>query len=144
VEFMGALFLIIYVGAIAVLFLFVVMMLNIKINNQISQSLGLSVLLMSLTVSIFLTKILGVIFGPHKLLLVQRVSENCFDVYSNLTVFGQVLYGYHILFFLLAGIVLLVAVIGAIILTIGYKKTVAVDLVSRQLARSANIIISFK
>ena len=140
-DFLGLLFIIIYVGAIAVLFLFVVMMLNVKI-----YSLGN----FSYLPIIFLG---GVILVTQIFLSLENVfnfSFNgtitqffIFDNLNNIDVFGQALYNYFIVCFLLAGLILLVAMIGAIVLTLNFRSQRKTELAGRQLSRSDNFLAFF-
>jgi len=138
VEFLGIIFIIIYVGAIAVLFLFVVMMLNVKIT-KLSDSFILPVLL--LIVFLLLTQFL--LFFENTFYFHNQFmwnSEYFFDDFSNIEVLGQGLYNNYLICFLLAGFVLLVAIIGAIALTLkfqSYRKTAPVN---RQLSRSESFL----
>ena len=97
-EFLGLIFVIIYVGAIAVLFLFVIMMLNVKIQDQ--QSLSLKIFNSSYVIrffSIYLIFILiflmvKTVFSDYK--NVSEISVNIlnFDSLNNIDVLGQFLY----------------------------------------------------
>jgi len=141
-EFLGLIFIIIYVGAIAVLFLFVVMMLNVKIYVSIiffylPFIFGIGFILF---VQIFL--IFEKIFSTSDIWLsyVSYNFENYLDCLDNIDILGQSLYNYFLLCFLLAGLLLLVAIVGAIVLTLNFTNTRKSELVSRQLARSDNFI----
>lgn len=136
VEFLGLIFIIIYVGAIAVLFLFVIMMLNIKDQKKEKFfDLFLIYLLLfsfyilssSAEFSLIETNTFNV---PNLLLLV--------DALNNIGVMGQVLFNFFFAIVLLEGIILFVALFGSIVLTL--KESVAKELVNRQLARGANFI----
>ena len=70
--------------------------------------------------------------------------EKFIDNLGNIDVFGQALYNYYLVCFLLAGLILLVAMIGAIILTLNFKSKRKNELVFRQLSRSDNFISFFK
>ena len=106
IDFLALLYIIIYVGAIAVLFLFVVMMLNIK-SASINYPLTLIIIFVSIfaltNISIFLDKI----FSP---VAHDNVFLN-FDSLSNIDIFGQILYNYNISLVLIAGLLLLVALL---------------------------------
>lgn len=74
-------------------------------------------------------------------------EENCnvaFDLVFDLQVIGQVIYNYYILCVLLGGLILLVAIIGAIILTLNMDNHKQIKLAGRQLARSENFLSFFK
>jgi NADH-quinone oxidoreductase subunit J len=141
VDFLGVLFIIIYVGAIAVLFLFVVMMLNIKLYrkqnfNYIPLIIFISVLLSS---SLFIN--LETIFLSDVKLSVFNFF--LLDSLSNIDVFGQVLFNYYMVGVLMAGLILLVAMLGAIILTLNFKNPRKSENVIRQLARSNDNVLSY-
>jgi NADH-quinone oxidoreductase subunit J len=149
-EFLGLIFVIIYVGAIAVLFLFVIMMLNVKIQDQ--HSLSLSIFKNSYTIrffSFYLVFILTFlvfknIFSDYK--NVTDVTTNIlnFDSLNNIDVLGQFLYNYFLVSFLLAGLILLIALVGAIVLTLKFSSLQKGQLVYRQLSRTDNFLSFFK
>lgn len=60
------------------------------------------------------------------------------DKVTNLEALGQLLYTYYFIYFLIAGIILLVAMVGAIVLTLQFNKTVKNQLIFRQLSRNAD------
>jgi len=139
VDFLGVLFIIIYVGAIAVLFLFVVMMLNVKIFSfDLTQYYSL----LFLFVSLFFIQI----FSTVSKIFIQFENQNIysdipfflFDSLSNLNILGQILYNYYTSSFLIAGLVLLVAMIGSIALTLTFSSKRKTELLYKQLARSEN------
>ena len=70
--------------------------------------------------------------------------DNYLDSLSSIDVLGQSLYNYYLLCFLLAGLILLVAMIGAIVLTLNFRSHRKNELVSRQLSRSDNFLAFFK
>jgi NADH-quinone oxidoreductase subunit J len=149
-EFLGLIFVIIYVGAIAVLFLFVIMMLNVKIQDQ--QSLSLKIFNSSYVIrffSIYLIFILiflmvKTVFSDYK--NVSEISVNIlnFDSLNNIDVLGQFLYNYFLVSFLLAGLILLIALVGAIVLTLKFSSLQKGQLVYRQLSRTDNFLSFFK
>jgi len=118
-EFLAMLLVIVYVGAIAVLFLFVVMMLNIDQNPQIKEGINKYKYLVILISGILFIEIILIIqsstmlFGSHSsasLPIVQKIS--------NTKAIGDVLYTKFIYPFQLSGLILFVAMIGAIALTL--------------------------
>ena len=126
-EFLAMLLVVVYVGAVAVLFLFVVMMLDINFAElrdgfQRYMPLGLGV------GGILLAEILFVFFNreemPENLNLVSEVS--------NTRALGRVLYTDYIYLFQVAGLILLVAMIGAITLTLRRRENVRKQLISAQ------------
>ena len=140
-DFLGLLIVIIYVGAIAVLFLFVIMMLNVKV-----QILGISrfVPLIILTVLIVFNQILN--FTGNVLLNFNFLEFNYknFEALSNDFFLSQTLFNYFLLCFLLSGIILLVGMIGAIVLTLNFNTKKRQELPFRQLSRSDQILSYFK
>lgn len=128
-EFFAFLLLIVYVGAIAVLFLFVVMMLNIKtVKIPIDHTFFYFPLV--LVNVLFLTDyfynfiyifdcLKNISIKAPELDWVNWIQEPMF--FSNVEVIGSVLYSKYCLLFLLSGFILLVAMIGAIVLTV-YQK----------------------
>ena len=128
-EFMAMIFIVVYVGAIAVLFLFVVMMLNIKISEVVEE------IYQYLPVGGFI----GIIFFLEVLLIVDNIEwTSGLDAVSNLSSLGQVLYSHYALTFLMAGIILLVAMIGAIVLTMQIRTTIRRQHIFQQVSRDAD------
>ena len=141
VDFLGVLFIIIYVGAIAVLFLFVVMMLNIKIYNKQKLNYIPVILFISVLFTLNLFLNLEVIFS-HEIKL-SVFNFFFLDTLSNIDVFGQVLFNYYMVGVLISGLILLVSMLGAIILTLNFKNPRKSENVSRQLARSDDNVLSY-
>jgi NADH-quinone oxidoreductase subunit J len=149
-DFLGLLFIIIYVGAIAVLFLFVVMMLNIK-NIKVSSNINfLYIPFLLLFNIIFIIKLffyLNDIFSSLQysfFINELSLSDSYIEILNTIVVFGQVLYNYYLVCFLLAGFILLVAMLGAILLTFNFKSARKNELVFKQLSRSDNFLSFFK
>ena len=141
VDFLGVLFIIIYVGAIAVLFLFVVMMLNIKLYRKQNFNYIPLIIFISVLVSSSLFINLETIFLSDVKLSVFNFF--LLDSLSNIDVFGQVLFNYYMVGVLMAGLILLVAMLGAIILTLNFKNPRKSENVIRQLARSNDNVLSY-
>jgi NADH-quinone oxidoreductase subunit J len=118
-EFIAMLLVIVYVGAVAVLFLFVVMMLNIdfaELRSGLSRYLPIGLLIaVGLAAEMIIA---GSAWNAGPLALSQRaaVTPDAASV-SNVQAMGEVLYTQYLFVFELAGLVLLVAMIGAIVLT---------------------------
>jgi len=118
-EFVAMLLIIVYVGAVAVLFLFVVMMLDIdfaamRAGFNRNAPLGLAiaaVLLAELLLAVGVWNAGGIQLGTSDGSAAQAAGA------SNIEALGALLYGRYILLFEIAGIILLVAMIGAIVLT---------------------------
>ena len=127
-EFLGMIMLIVYVGAVAVLFLFVVMMLNIteQIKHQATRK-GLinNISVGSIVGMIIFLELLVVIGGwKYKETFVPLSSKNLNFQISNTHEIGSVLYTDYILLFQISGMILLVAMIGAITLTFTKRENV--------------------
>ena len=136
-EFLGMILLIVYVGAVAVLFLFVVMMLNVAEQKQ-SWFIGKKSthIPTGLIVSVLILLELLVVVGGWK--YKEDVMSSNSLILSDITnthQLGLVMYTDYILYFQLAGIVLLLAMIGAILLTFreraGVKKQSYINQISR-------------
>lgn len=146
-EFLSFMLLIVYVGAIAVLFLFVVMMLNIKIstteiNKYSILPIGILVffiLFNQLSVSIYEFDLLQT--QQNELKLITWALEN--NNISNIEAVGKVLYTNYSLLFLICGFILLVAMIGAIVLTMHQRIDVKKQKIEVQLARSPGNVVKF-
>ena len=136
-EFLSLIFIVVYVGAIAVLFLFVVMMLNVKISEVEDEVL--QYLPVGGTIGlIFLFLIFFIIEGDFVSFNGQANSIYWFqqvDVVSNIETLGQVLYTEYLVYFLLAGVILLVAMVGAIVLTMSTRTSLRRQLIFQQVSR---------
>ncbi|MEJ7935201.1 NADH-quinone oxidoreductase subunit J [Sphingobium sp. AN558] len=116
-EFIAMLLVIVYVGAVAVLFLFVVMMLDIDFAELRAGFVDYLPFGILLSLVLLAEIILGIgIWSVGPIELGQRVAPTAPDV-SNIQAIGVLLYTRYIFLFEAAGIVLLVAMIGAIVLT---------------------------
>ena len=139
-EFLGMIMLIVYVGAVAVLFLFVVMMLNVaqQKNQWFGSSKSSSHIPIGLLVSliIFFEMIIVVGGWKYKPDLLNLSSISISDTTSNTHSLGNVLYTDYIHLFQLSGMILLVAMIGAIVLTFrvraGLKRQSYIKQISRE------------
>lgn len=134
-EFIAMLMVIVYVGAVAVLFLFVVMMLDVDLAAIRSgfvkyTSIGLTVagiLLMELVMVLHAsTYSASVVANPE-----SKIPENV----ENTKALGEILYTQYVYHFQLAGVILLVAMVGAIVLTLRHRPGVRKQSVAQQVAR---------
>ncbi len=145
-EFLGMIILIVYVGAVAVLFLFVVMMLNVAEQKQ-SWFIGKKSthLPAGLIVSFLIFLELLVVVGgwKYKDNLMSSSTLDISDV-SNTHQLGLVMYTDYILFFQLAGIILLLSMIGAILLTFRERPGVKKQSYFRQISRSPSTSVELK
>jgi len=127
-EFLGMIMLIIYVGAVAVLFLFVVMMLNVaqQKNQWFSARESSKHIPVGLIISTIIFFELIIVIGgwKYKPDLVSSMSLNIDNSISNTHAIGYVIYTDYIHIFQLSGMILLVAMIGAIVLTFRQRSGV--------------------
>jgi len=137
-EFLAMVFVVVYVGAIAVLFLFVVMMLNIKkaeINYSVLSYLPLGGLL-AIAISM---QLYYVVYNSFENISLHYDYINWIDVVNSITnieVLGSLLYTYYFDLFLIGGMILLVAMLGAIVLTLVHRKIVKRQNVFEQVVRN--------
>ena len=146
-EFLGMIMLIVYVGAVAVLFLFVVMMLNVAEQKQSwFRGLKSTHIPVGLIVSIIiLLEVLVVIGGwKYKANFINTDSIVIDSNFSNTHQLGSVLYTDYIYLFQIAGLILLTAMIGAIVLTLRHRTDVkrqnVVDQMQRDPAEAMEVI----
>ncbi len=135
-EFLAMILIVVYVGAVAVLFLFVVMMLDVdfaELKQGTLQYLPIGMLIGG----IFLTELLLVVgawvIGPG---ISQAITAPIPANVANTEAIGLVLYTRYVYFFQVAGMILLVAMIGAIVLTLHHKARVKRQDIATQVART--------
>ena len=138
-EFLGMIMLIVYVGAVAVLFLFVVMMLNVaqQKNQWFASQESSGHIPVGLIISTIIFFELIIVIGGWKYkpdLFDINNSLNNFSI-SNTHSLGQVLYTDYIHVFQLSGMILLVAMIGAIVLTFRKRSGVKTQSYLKQISR---------
>ena len=149
VEFLAITFIIVYVGAIAILFLFVVMMLNIKLvelNENMFRYLPIGALIgLIFLFEIFLVLENNLISLNYSLDSnnIHYIWDNKITNYSNIELIGSILYTNNFYLFLVASLILLVAMIGAIILTLYMQTNIKRQDVFKQTSRhfSRSIIL---
>lgn len=131
-EFLAMLLIVVYVGAVAVLFLFVVMMLDVDFVELKQGSLGYWPFAL----------LIGVILIAELALVWSASGSLNFDAFdpspgaeTNTEAIGAVMYTQYLLLFQLAGVILLVAMIGAIVLTLRHRPHVKRQDVGHQTAR---------
>lgn len=144
IEFLSFVFLIIYLGALAILFLFIVMMLSTK---KIVRFSGIKV-----------AYVIGWVFCIYVLMSIESVFTSLTNIFKfkeeinttflidsmgDIVYFGQSLYNYYLPLVLLGGLILLVAMIGAIILTYEFKIKYSVENSLRQLSRTPSTVKLF-
>ncbi|SPJ22887.1 NADH-quinone oxidoreductase subunit J [Palleronia abyssalis] len=141
-EFVAMLLVIVYVGAVAVLFLFVVMMLDVdfaSLKAEMAKYMPIALL-----IGVVILMQLGIAFGVWQQSDMAEAnvaaSQAAFGGASNTQAIGQLIYDDYLLLFQLAGLILLVAMIGAIVLTLRHRPDVKrqniVDQIMRDPAKS--------
>jgi NADH-quinone oxidoreductase subunit J len=143
-EFLAMILIVVYVGAVAVLFLFVVMMLDVdfaELRSGVLQYLPVG----ALVGVVFLAELLLVVgawaIGPT---VPQAITAPIPDAVSNTEALGRVLYTQYIYYFQAAGLVLLVAMVGAIVLTLRHKPNVKRQSAAEQIARNRATAIEIR
>ena len=142
-EFLGMITLIVYVGAVAVLFLFVVMMINIDFAQL--KTGFLEYMPIGLLVGLVILLELGMMYSTWKYKpdfvkndLVLKATTN------NTESLGLVIYTDYIYFFQLSGLILLVAMIGAIVLTFRRKESLRRQDITKQVSREREDSVELK
>ena len=141
-EFLGMIMLIVYVGAVAVLFLFVVMMLNVakQKNEWFEATSGYSHMPIGIIIgTVIFFELLIVIGGwKYKPNLLTAASINLDENTTNTHDLGSILYTDYIHLFQLSGMILLVAMIGAIVLTFRKRSGIKRQSYIKQISRERN------
>lgn len=143
-EFMALIFVIIYIGAISVLFLFVILMLDLKTINFLKKfynyffSINLLILIFLFCFFILIFDNFTKNYYAHNFLL--NFNINWFykiETITDLNALGQILYTHYVVQFLILGMILLIAVIGAVALTFNRRKKnfIFSQNISRQVSR---------
>jgi NADH-quinone oxidoreductase subunit J len=146
-EFLAMILVVVYVGAVAVLFLFVVMMLDVNVAElrqgflqylPIGGLVGLILLVELIMVAGFF------VTTPGAADAVARVPTPPVDQVTNTEALGRVLYTDYIYLFQASGLVLLVAMIGAIVLTLRQREGVKRQVIAKQIARKRSDAVEVK
>jgi NADH-quinone oxidoreductase subunit J len=143
-EFLAMILVVVYVGAVAVLFLFVVMMLDVDFVElrqgmlnylPVGGSIGLIVLLELILVGS------SWVIDPAS---VKTVASPTPGGVTNTQALGRILYTDYVYYFQAAGLVLLVAMVGAIVLTLRHKQGVKRQVIADQVARGPATAIEIR
>lgn len=137
-EYLAMTLVIVYVGAVAVLFLFVVMMLNVNfasLRAGFLQYLPVGALVAGVLFAQMSALIYASVRAPSLPVPAQMPLPDAADI-DNASAIGRVLYTDYIHLFQLSGIVLLIAMIGAITLTLRHREGVKKQKISRQVTRT--------
>ena len=139
-EFLGMILIVVYVGAVAVLFLFVVMMLDVDFAAMKQGFLQV----------LPIGAIVGAVLGIELILVVGSwtlapagssiVASPIRAGVSNTQALGQVLYTQYLLFFQMAGLILLTAMVGAIVLTLRHKVVKRQNIAEQNARTQASVI----
>jgi len=137
-EFLAMILVVVYVGAIAVLFLFVVMMLDInfaELRRGILQYLPIGALI-GIALLVELAFVVGTwAIGPDAGLVAAAPTPPASQI-SNTEALGRIIYTEYVYLFQAAGMVLLVAMVGAIVLTLRRRTGVKRQRIAQQVART--------
>ena len=145
-ELLAMTLVIVYVGAVAVLFLFVVMMLDINFVELRQGFLsylpfGATIGLVMLAQLIFILSVWQFAGGAEEVKAVPIAAAS--DI-TNAEALGQVIYTKYVYYFQAAGMVLLVAMIGAIVLTLRHREGVKRQNIGQQVARTREDAVELK
>jgi NADH-quinone oxidoreductase subunit J len=146
-EFLALLFIVVYVGAIAILFLFAIMMLESKQINLSRNSIKYFPvgIVFSVGLLIPILNIINNTFEDTSFIFSSFYFNNYVNWYdlidstNDVNVYGQILYSYFVLQFLVAGLILLLVLIGVVYLTNSFEKHTKQQSQFRQLSRKAKI-----
>jgi NADH-quinone oxidoreductase subunit J len=145
-EFLAMILLVVYVGAVAVLFLFVVMMLDVdfaQLKRGALQYAPIGALVGIILAAELLIVLGGYTFAPELAAEISRPIPDIADR-QNTAALGDVLYTDYVFYFQVAGLVLLVAMIGAIVLTLRHKEGVKRQDISAQVRRTPETAIEVR
>jgi NADH-quinone oxidoreductase subunit J len=143
-EFLAMILIVVYVGAVAVLFLFVVMMLDVDFT-ELRQGFLDYLPIGAVIGLVFLIELLLVLgawaIGPN---VTTAIASPTPDQITNTEALGRILYTRYVYFFEAAGLVLLVAMIGAIVLTLRHKTNIKRQDIAAQNARTRATAIEIR
>ena len=137
-NFIGLSYLLVYIGAVSILFLFIVMLINVRISELSMDSINSIPLALLLGISFhyFLTNVLPYIMLAFNNLLYRfniitslaKVTSVSWDGYlaenSHISIIGTILYGNYSIWLIITSIILLLAMVGAIVITLKPKTTI--------------------
>jgi NADH-quinone oxidoreductase subunit J len=143
-EFLGMMLIVVYVGAVAVLFLFVIMMLDVdfvELREGFLQYLPVGLVIGGIFMLELLLVVGAWVINPS---VTRNITAAIPANISNTEALGLVLYTKYIHYFQLAGMVLLVAMIGAIVLTLRHKAAVKRQDINVQNARTPELAMAVR
>ena len=143
-EFLAMILVVVYVGAVAVLFLFVVMMLDVdfvEMREGMAQYLPIGGVI-GLILLVEMILLVGTwTISPD---LIANATAPAASSITNTEAIGQILYTKYVFFFQMSGLILLVAMIGAIVLTMRHKPNVKRQVIADQVARGPATAVEVK
>ena len=145
-EFLAMIMVVVYVGAVAVLFMFVVMMLNInfvELRQGFLQYLPIGILI-GLILLVELIFVLTSQIGQQQILAIPSVPIPPINDIENTKAIGNVLYTKYVYLFQAAGMILLTAMIGAIVLTLRQRPGAKKQKIYRQVSRTREDSVEIK
>jgi len=140
-EFLAMILIIVYVGAVAVLFLFVVMMLDFRVSlekSNILQYMPIGIFVGMVFISELIIVLINTNLELKNIQILTNPLSN-FENLSNTEAIGSILYTDYILYFQVSGIILLVAMVGSIVLTLRDREGVKRQSILQQLERTSQI-----
>ena len=140
-EFLAMILIVVYVGAVAVLFLFVVMMLDVdfaELRHGFLNYLPIGAVIGGILLAELLVVVFGFAINPS---IPRAITAPITADVSNTQALGLVLYTRYVYFFEAAGVILLVAMIGAIVMTLHHKPGVKRQSIAEQVARRRSTAI---
>ena len=143
-EFIAMILVVVYVGAVAVLFLFVVMMLDInfvELRQGFMRYMPIGALI-GIILAVELIFVLGAWSISGEASLVKAAPIPAAGDISNISALGNILYTRYVYLFQAAGVILLIAMIGAIVLTLRSREGVKKQRIPDQLARAPEDVVS--
>ena len=143
-EFLAMILIVVYVGAVAVLFLFVVMMLDVdfaELRQGFLSYLPVGALVGAVVLAELLLVVGSWVIGPNVGKAITAPIPPV-DAVTNTEALGLLLYTRYVYFFQASGVILLVAMIGAIVLTLKHRTDIKRQNISRQVARTPETAIA--
>ncbi|ABE40104.1 NADH-quinone oxidoreductase subunit J [Rhodopseudomonas pseudopalustris] len=143
-EFLAMILIVVYVGAVAVLFLFVIMMLDVdfsRLREGFLEYLPFGLLIGAIFLAELLLLAGGWVITPT---ITKTITAPIPTNVSNTEALGLVLYTRYIHYFQISGVILLVAMIGAIVLTLRHKKSVKRQNINEQNARTKEAAMAIR
>lgn len=138
-EFLAMILVIVYVGAVAVLFLFVVMMINLEVGSFVHMVRRYS-LLSALIGGVLMAELVLIMLGWHTSAGALDLTAASVSLYADMTntqALGNLLYTHYVLAFQGVGLILLISMMGAIVLTLRHREGVKRQSIREQLGRQA-------